>query len=122
VSTVKAAIRNELMTGNKVPGWKLVYGKANRKLNDPNDCIAELVEAGIDESACKTEPEIKSPAQLEKLGVGRPQRKLVKGIVSKYAYKPEGKITIALESDDREAIDPGAAIGAEFDDGEEFEV
>jgi len=111
------AILCELMAGNKVPGWKLVRGKANRVIKDTANAIARLTdEAGLDPAELYTEPELKSPAQLEKLGTGKVQRKLVKEIVGEVAHKPDGRLTVADENDPRDAVDATAEAVAEFDD------
>lgn len=122
-------IQRELENGNDVPGWKLVEGRAQRKIvlgakvtiREPDpaiegdegdvrdiknlvDVAQVFVDAGVDNDALWTEPTLKSPAQLEKLGVGKEQRKEVKRLVSLLAAKGRGRITIAENHDPREAV------------------
>jgi len=87
------------------PEWKLVRGRAKRRLIDPVALQEKLVnEIGIDDADIWVAPKMKSPAQLEKLGVGKEQRKLVKQAVSEYAFMPSGVLTIAPMYDPREAV------------------
>jgi len=109
-NSIKADIQRELENGNVVgefdePEWKLVRGRAKRRLIDPVALQEKLVnEIGIDDADIWVAPKMKSPAQLEKLGVGKEQRKLVKQAVSEYAFMPSGVLTIAPMYDPREAV------------------
>jgi hypothetical protein len=107
VAQIKGDIQRELENGNAVEGWKLVRGKAKRRLQSPDACGSELIEAGIPNEQLWTEPKMKTPAQLEKLGVGKEQRREVKVIVKKYAFTPDGALTIAPTWDPR---DPASAL------------
>lgn len=120
---IKKQIASELGAGNPVEGWKLVQGKTNRKIDDDKSegLVMDMAAIGVVPEECWTAPELKSPAQLEKIRVPGVKPKAIKDIVAKYAYKPEGKITVAPEADPREAIDSDAAAALQFDDGEDFE-
>lgn len=83
-----------LNLGKPVPGVKLVAKKANRVWKDKG---AEIVKARFGAQAM-TEPEIKSPAQIEALG---PEGKAV---VGEWAFTPQTGLTVALESDKRPAV------------------
>lgn len=93
-----------LERGTEVPGFKLVRKKTNRKFDtdSPKELIGKLRKAGfrnaISPVDLMAEPKMKSPAQLEKL--------IGKEIVNKVAVKPEGDVTVAAESDAREAVGP----------------
>jgi len=79
-------------------------------------------EGGLDSGSLYTEPKLKSPAQVEKLGADKDQRKTVKALVGKLAYMPDGKLTVALDSDPRPAVDPHMLAAEEFaDDSDEGE-
>jgi hypothetical protein len=141
-SNIKATIQQELENGNAVgegdKAWKLVRGGAKRKLIDPDETARRLtmtepdVDAdgevihpviGLDPEQLYVAPKLKSPAQLEKLGVGRPQRKLVKAAIEELAFMPAGKLTIAPAYDPREASSPEEDAAMEFadhDDDEDF--
>lgn len=104
VNNIKADIQRELENGNTVEGWKLVRGRSKRRWAVSNDDIVEkFAEIGIGADTLFVEPKLKTPAQMEKLGVGRPQRKLVKGAVGELAFMPNGSLTIAPTYDPREA-------------------
>jgi hypothetical protein len=119
-NNIEADIQRELENGNKVGDWKLVRGRANRKWIDQAQVVAKAEELGLDSADLWLPPEMKSPAQFEKLGVGKTQRKAVKAAVSGLAYTPPGKLTIAPAYDPREPADPAAEAAAEFDDGDDF--
>lgn len=83
-----------LNLGKDVPGTKLVAKKANRVWKDGGP---EVVKARFGADAF-TEPEIKTPAQIESLG---PEAKKV---VSEWAYTPQTGLTVALAADKRPAV------------------
>jgi hypothetical protein len=131
-ANIKGDIQRELENGNKVGDWKLVRGTAKRKLIDPVDTTLRLSSTdpevlgdrpviGLPEDQLYVAPKLKSPAQLEKLGVGREQRKLVKQAIQELAFMPNGKVTIAPGYDPREAVSPESEAAAEFADDIEEE-
>jgi hypothetical protein len=128
---IKADIQRELENGNIVgefgePEWKLVRGRAKRRLIDANETVRVLTEeVGLDGAQLWVDPKLKTPAQLEKLGVGKEQRKLVKLKVKELAFMPDGKLTIAPMTDPREAASSFEDAQNEFmtaddDDEEDF--
>ena len=136
-NNIKADIQRELENGNTVgtgdEAWKLVRGKSKRRLIDPvatihrltttePDMLAEgQLPIGLDEAELYVAPKLKTPAQLEKLGVGKEQRKLVKAAVKELAFMPAGKLTIAQAFDPREACSAADDAAIEFADDEESE-
>lgn len=115
--SLNQAIYNEMMNGRVVPGVKLVAGKSNRKyVSDEQTTANALVEAGIPNESIWTEPELKSPAQIEKIRPPGMKAAMVKKIVEPLTHKPPGRITIADEDDARPAVDPGAAAITDFAD------
>lgn len=118
---IRGKILAELMNGNTVgegaDAWKLVQGRSNRVFPDPAAAQAHFNENGIGDEHLFTDPELKSPAQIEKLGKATGIKPaMLKKIVAEVAHKPPGKISIAPGADAREAIDPGTAAGADFAD------
>jgi hypothetical protein len=79
------------MEGHSVPGTKLVLKKANRvwKPGAPKLLVQKLGDNAM------TKPEIKSPAEISKLG------KDAKALVAEYAYTPETGYTLARPGDQR---------------------
>ena len=82
---------NRAQAGQKVPGWK--HGKANRVWK-PETEKALVKKFGEDAFEPKT---LKSPAQIETLPEG-------KALAERYAFKPEGKLTLVREEDARPGV------------------
>lgn len=97
---VEAKVFHQLEHGNKVEGYKLVKGRANRKWKNETAIIEELELLG--EEGCFTPPKLLSPAQLEK--------KVGKEFVATHTEKPSGKLSVVKESDKREAYIPAIEI------------
>lgn len=96
-----------LNAGKVVPGTKLVNKKANRVFNQTVTVKVEgkEVELPIDAAvkaqfgdAAFSAPELKSPAELEKLGPA------AKEFVKEHAYMPVTGLTVALATDKRVGI------------------
>lgn len=83
-----------LNNGKVVPGCKLVPKKANRvfKVDAPAVFKAKFGDDAM------TKPELRSPAEMEKLGQG------AKDMVREYAYTPQTGLTVAIDSDKRVAV------------------
>ena len=98
---------NHALSGGDVPGYKLVYGKSNRKWSKGDDIIALiLTDMGVEPHG---KPKLISPAQAEKK-LGK-----AKGDIADYIYKPTGKTILVDESDSREPVDiSGEEDMAEF--------
>jgi len=123
VGNIKADIQRELENGNEVPGWKLVRGKSKRRWISEVAVKEKFIDdLGLPEDDLLVAPKLKTPAQLEKLGVGKEQRKLVKAAVKELAFMPNGALTIAPEHDPREAASALDDAANEFadDDEEDF--
>jgi hypothetical protein len=127
---IMTAIQRELEAGKEVPGYKLVRGRANRIWSagyTPQMIIDKIKEAGfdIDEKLFWTEPELKSPAQIEKLGP-KGRTKAIQAEKQRYLavlkdlwFKPDGKISVAEDTDPREALGAFSDATNEFTDDEE---
>ena len=100
----------ELSAGRKIEGYKLVKRRSNRVwINDP---VSALKEVGLKEEDIFTKPTLHGPAAIEKLGMDKEQRSEVKKLVKTLVENPDKGVTIAVESDSREAI----TIDQEFGD------
>lgn len=82
-----------LQAGKKIPGQKLAHSRVNRAWKD--DAEPALVEEFGEDAL--TKPELKSPAQIDKLPGGTE-------LTERYAFKPEGGLTVVAEGDARAAV------------------
>ena len=112
---VEAEALRRLKAGQPVPGLKLVNGKGSRAWTLPEDQIAEkLVGMGIPKSAIYV-TKLVSPAQAEKLTWEKKGEKVtlserqLKRMETEYVAKVAGKVTVALASDSRPAVEMNAA-------------
>ena len=105
------AAQLKLEQGQKIQGFKLVRKKSNRQWPEMGEVelLKLLKKNGLKASAPKlyTEPELLSPAQMEKLPGG-------KEAVAAVAIKPDNGVTVAAESDRREAV--ALSAGADFEE------
>ena len=71
LSTWLSAVRNEtsarLARGKTVPGWKHVAKRAYRQWRNAADTATHLLTIGLPHNEIMTAPELKSPAQIEKV-------------------------------------------------------
>ena len=71
LNTWLTGVRNEasarLARGKTVPGWKHVAKKAYRQWRDTSAAVSSFLKIGLSQNEILTAPEIKSPAQLEKV-------------------------------------------------------
>lgn len=81
------------MRGRAIPHAKLVHKKANRTWKDG---AVALAQAKFGDAAF-TEPQMKSPAELEKLPAAA-------SWVKEFAYTPDTGLTLALDTDARQAV------------------
>jgi hypothetical protein len=69
ITDVEAFFTNRAITENIIPkGYKLVTGKGNRKISDPDLAVVVLKEHGFKEEDLYAPKTLKSIVQLEKLG------------------------------------------------------
>ena len=99
VSSYNTALAKEvfrrLSTGKEMPGAKLVAKKANRVWKGG---AVTVLSARLGKDRVYTDPEPKSPAEIEKLG---PE---AKELVKEYAYTPTTGLTVARADDKRPAV------------------
>ena len=86
-----------LRIGEVVPGAKLVPKRSNRVFKSEAPAIFK----GKFGKDAMTAPELKSPAEMEKLGAE------AKALVHEYAYTPQTGLTVAIEEDKRPAVKVG---------------
>lgn len=98
VADIRNRVEQELNGGKKVPGWKMVQGRSNRKWIDA-DKAKEILLSEIP-GDCMTTPELKSPAQIEAVC-----KKIKKTIdLSQLVCNPPGKPSLAPDTDNRPAL------------------
>ena len=106
LSAVETRAFERLVAGEKIPGYKIVEGKSNRKWID--DAEAKLIEKLGDEAFEKS-----------LIGITAAEKKLNKKEVNDLTYKPPGKLTLAPESDKRPAV---TSVTDDFDNLNEEEL
>lgn len=94
------AIKQMMENGLVVPGYKVVEGRAVRKIENPELLATEMIKDGYAEAAVYKSPQVETLGNLEKL-VGK---KEFEKKYSKFVIKPQGKPTIAPMEDKRPAI------------------
>lgn len=108
VNKLEAFAQREILSGRKVPGWKLVEGKSNRTIPDMDAAYGALEAAGYPEAALYRMQPLPL-GELEKL-----LEKEHKKILEKYIVKPPGKPTLVPEDDKRPAISAASIAEGAF--------
>lgn len=111
LSDLESLVESTLLKGKAVTGWKIVEGRSNRKYADENAVVAAMVNAGYEE-ALLYEKKLITLTQMEK-DFGK---KAVAETLGSLIVKPQGKPTLAPESDKRPAFQPEEAVLAAFDE------
>ena len=88
----------KLSAGADVPGLKMVKARSNREFKE--EAEAEAIKK-FGKKRCYTTPEFMSPAALDGLPGG-------KDFTARWAFKPEGKLTVAVEGDPRRRVNRNA--------------
>lgn len=96
---MKETAQKRAMDGERIPGWKLVKGRAVRKITNPYDAIQKLLETGADP---KTVYELKGISELEKSFTKDGLKSVLGDLIQLTTPKP----ALARESDLREEYDP----------------
>lgn len=94
VKAVEDETFRRLNTGTEIPGTKLVLKRANRVWKDQSESVFS-VKFG---SKAFTQPELKSPSEMEKID------EAAKALVKEWAYTPQAGLTVALAEDKRQEI------------------
>lgn len=121
IEGVESEAQRRMEAGQPVPGFKLVRGRGSRSWTLPDAEMAEkLIKMGIPKGAVFV-TKVVSPAAAEKLTWTKKKRgseteevcklsdRQIKTINAEYIAKSSGKLTVAPESDDREAVITDAA-------------
>ena len=107
---VQSFALGQLMSGVKIPGYKLVEGRSNRIITDEDAVKQILLDVGL------TEDEIMKPREM--LGISKLEalvgKKLFADLCADYLIKPPGKLTFAPESDRRPEVNSLAIAQGEF--------
>lgn len=102
---IKDSALTKALDGEEIPGWKVVEGKSIRKyVGSEEEIVRQCEGAGYDQ-ALLYERKLLTITNMEKL-MGKKQFAEVLGA---YVEKPEGKPTLAPESDKRPAITNNSA-------------
>ncbi len=96
---ITAYCLERLQQGKVVPGYKLVYGRSNRAFKDQKEVEKILSEYGTEEERVYN-TKFLTVAQLEK-ELTDEEWKLIKELI----FKPQGKLSLAKESDPRPKAD-----------------
>lgn len=99
IAMVDGSAYEALGKGEVIPGYKLVEKRPTRTIADPMAAKSALNAAGYADTVIMTEPELKSPAQLEKV------LKTEKGLLQPYIVAASSGYVVVPESDTRPAID-----------------
>lgn len=92
----------QALSGVQLAGWKVVEGRSVRKITDQDGAALALNKAGYKTAEIYKPQELRTITDLEKL-TGKKQ---FAAICGDFIEKPQGKPTLAPESDKRPAIDP----------------
>lgn len=104
ISGVEEFALAQALSGVQLPGWKIVEGRSIRKITDTDSVADALTKSGYAQSDIYKPVEMRTLTELEKL-VGKKQ---FAALCGEWVNKPQGKPTLAPESDKRKAIDPAA--------------
>jgi hypothetical protein len=99
VKSLEEYALNEYLQGNEIAGWKVVEGRATRQFINQDDAFKVLMDNGIEETMLYERKPL-TLTETEKL-IGKAK---FKELLGAYVSIPQGKPTLAPESDKREAI------------------
>lgn len=99
IDTVQERALALMIDGQEVPGYKVVEGRSNRVISDPEGLRKALEEAGYEADEIMKPAEMQTLTVLEKV-VGK---KKFKELGGSYITKPRGKPAIATADDKRKA-------------------
>lgn len=99
----------QALDGETYPGYKLVSGRANRKITSESEAAQRLRAAGYNPADFM---ELKGLTALEDMA----GKKKLWEILGELIVKPEGKPTLVPESDKRPALNSAVSAKQDFDD------
>lgn len=103
---------SQALAGVKIPGYKLVEGKSNRIITDPDKVKEILQSVGLTDDMIYKKREMEGLSKLEAI-VGK---KLFAELCGEYLVKPQGKPTLVSENDRRPEFSTLAIAQREFAD------
>ena len=110
LKAVKDRALAAMLDGEEVPGFKVVEGRGSRDWSEAFAVIDALVAEGYSKEQITTEPQLLSPAAMEKaLG-----KKRVAELVGSLIVSKPGSPTVALEGDKRKPFDRLAEAKKDF--------
>ena len=98
------------LDGATIKGYKLVEGKSNRQITDSDALLGALLVKGFQRDVLLKKPELRPIGELEKI-VGK---KAFAEIGKPWLVKPQGKPTLAEESDKRPVWKPKESASEDF--------
>jgi hypothetical protein len=111
LKAVKDRALTQMLNGEEIPGYKVVEGRGSREWSDTQSTLAALAQAGYSSEQVFTQPELLSPAALEK-SIGK---KNVAELVGHLIVSKPGSPTVAPESDKRKPFDRLAEARKDFE-------
>lgn len=99
ISDIEDYALTALLSGDEIPGWKAVEGRAVRAFSDPEAAFEKLIKTGTAESVLYERKPISLASVEELLG-----KKDFSELLGDYIVTPPGKPALAAESDKRPAI------------------
>ena len=106
---LEATALEKLEAGEKIPGYKMVQGRAgNRKWVDEDVLMDKMMDLGFDEEQIVQPRKLLTPPKMCKI-LGAKNISMTQ--IQDLWIQPEGKPTIAVESDKREEIVPSGTDG-----------
>lgn len=111
IKAVKDRALTQMLNGEQIPGYKVVEGRGSREWDDKTAAIKALYDAGQNPEEYMTQPELLSPAALEK-SIGK---KKVAELVGALIVSKPGSPTIAPASDKRKPFDRLAEAKKDFE-------
>ncbi len=109
LKAVKERALSQMLSGEEIPGYKVVEGRGSRAWSDP-ELVADLLSSSQPQEKYMTEPELLSPYQLEK-SIGKKEAALY----SQFIVTKPGSPTIAPATDKREAYNQQEASRKAFE-------
>lgn len=110
LNDVTAYAMGQLLQGVKIPGYKLVQGRSNRIMTDENKIADILKGVGLTDEMIYKPRQMNGISALEKI-VGP---KMFGELCKDYLIKPQGKLTLAPETDRRPEVNTLALAQGDF--------
>lgn len=106
---LKSYAQTKLIDGGEIPGWKIVEGRSNRMITDYEKMADVLEQNGYPKETLYERAQL-TLTDLEKM-VGK---KDFQTICGEFIQKPNGKPTLASESDKRPVYNPKTTAAEDF--------